>query len=62
MVFFNGLQFSFLVDLIRWQQYMYIMFASLVFIVDKSLVWLSRKCIGFIVFFATLIADHKVEL
>ena len=62
MIFVNGLQFSLIVDLVWWQQHAYTVLASLVLIVSRLFVWLSRKCVGFVVFFATLVADHKVEL
>ena len=51
-----------MVDPVWWQQHAYTVLASLVFIAGRLFVWLSRKCIGFVVLFATLVADHKVEL
>ena len=62
MVFFDGLQFSPIVDPVWWQQYVYTVLVSLILIIGRLLVWLSHKCVGFVVFFAILVADHKVEL
>ena len=51
-----------MVDPVWWQQHAYTVLALLVLIVGRSFVWLSHKCVGFVVLFATLVADYKVEL
>ena len=62
MIFVNELQFSLMVNLVWWQQHVYIVLTLLVLIIGRLFVWLSCKCVGFVVLFAALVADHKVEL